>query len=677
MLPGKHDFARLGYIDGLRAVAVGLVIWFHAQLPGIPNGYLGVDIFFVISGFLITAQIFDGVHAGSFSVTDFYARRILRIFSPLLLVISTALVATCLLPILPVDMTRVALSAIASAAMVSNWYFLPHHDYFSAAAEREPLLHLWSLGVEEQYYLSAPAALWLGVLAHRKGMNLYMLGLFCAVAALASSLTAAVLFAASKPEHVFYSTLLRAWELAAGATAVLSIRQGLVLPRSMARAGVVVGLVAIVVASTFPAVEPGHRFFLQMLVVAGASSVVLCGAFAQGGVAIMLLGLRPMIGLGLVSYSLYLWHWPVLAFWRLIHLDPATPIENALAGVAIPLLLAVLTYVVIERPIRAWRRRGGSAAIRLRTIAHGVGASLLVATIGLAVVVWAAQLNTTDPYRAYAEATARIMDKCRPGFRADRPSHECRLGTGSNVRVLLWGDSHALSASGAVATSADAAGLAAHLEWDGGCLPLPGNALYVGEVILKNCMRQNATVLRRLSSPEFQDVTAVILEAAWALAGGRVAPPARAAESASILAEAMTHTIGQLRALGLRVLVLGPVPAIPHPAPECLFRAHSETDLRRCRYTSAEVDLAQRSTVTALRSATKKFDGTRFVDLAPAFCDMDYCWPGRDRSIYYSDTNHLSGPGARILHDRFKDDLAWAFAAPRRDNSSAPPALNP
>jgi hypothetical protein len=133
----------------------------------------------------------------------------------------------------------------------------------------------------------------------------------------------------------------------------------------------------------------------------------------------------------------------------------------------------------------------------------------------------------------------------------------------------------------------------------------------------------------------------------------------------------MTRTIGQLRALGLRVLVLGPVPIMPYPVPECIFRAHSEADLRRCRTTSAEVDLAQRKIVTALRSATMKFDDTRFVDLRQALCDMDYCWPARGGSIYYSDTNHLSGPGARIVHDRFRDDFAWAFAAPPRDKSSA------
>jgi peptidoglycan/LPS O-acetylase OafA/YrhL len=371
MLAEKQDRARLGYLDGLRAVAVGLVVWFHAQLPGVPNGYLGVDIFFVISGFLITAQILDSVHAGSFSITDFYARRVLRICPPLLLVISATLIAVCLLLILPADMRRITLSAMASTAMVSNWYFLVHSNYFAPAAEREPLLHLWSLGVEEQYYLLAPAALVLGVLARRKSMNLYMLGLVCAAAILVFSLTAAFAFAASKPEHVFYSTPLRAWEIAAGAAAVLSIRRGLTLSRSISRIGVVVGLMAIGVASAVSAVEPRHRLVLQMLVVAGASLVALCGAFAQGGVASRVLGLRPMVGLGLISYSLYLWHWPVLAFWRLTHLDPTTPFENVLAGVIVPLLLAVLTYVTIERPIRAWRQSSGLAMVRSRTVAQG------------------------------------------------------------------------------------------------------------------------------------------------------------------------------------------------------------------------------------------------------------------------------------------------------------------
>ena len=189
-MPGE---ARLAYIDGLRAVAIGLVVCFHAHVPGVPNGYVGVDIFFVISGFLITGQVFDGVRAGSFSMTDFYARRILRICPPLLLVITVVLVAACLLPILPIDMKRIAFSAISSAAMASNWYFWTTADYFGPTAEREPLLHLWSLGVEEQYYLIMPAMVFgLHAVVRRMRVDLNLLWLGAAAVVLACSLAAAI-----------------------------------------------------------------------------------------------------------------------------------------------------------------------------------------------------------------------------------------------------------------------------------------------------------------------------------------------------------------------------------------------------------------------------------------------------------------------------------------------------
>ena len=184
-------------------------------------------------------------------------------------------------------------------------------------------------------------------------------------------------------------------------------------------------------------------------------------------------------------------------------------------------------------------------------------------------------------------------------------------------------------------------------------------------------MRQNDKVLRWLSSPKSQNITGIILEGRWALQLGRMTGSTAEGASLSALAEAISRTLGELHLLGLRVLVLGPVPAMPYPVPECIFRANSEADLRRCRYTSDEVDLAQRNIIDVLRSATMKFDYTRFVDLRPAFCDMAYCWPAQGGNIYYSDTHHLSSSGARILHDRFRDDLAWVFAARQRNTFSS------
>jgi peptidoglycan/LPS O-acetylase OafA/YrhL len=668
-MPTKDPKTRIDFIDGLRAVAIALVVCFHTHLPGVPNGFLGVDVFFVISGFLITGQIFDQVRTGSFSATNFFARRIMRIFPPLLLVVTAVLVAACLLPILPLDTKRIALSAMFSAAMVSNWYFLANADYFAPSGEREPLLHLWSLGVEEQYYLVAPAmVLAFGVLARRLRADAGLLWLGAAAALLAISLAAAIGYAAQKPALVFFATPLRAWEFATGAVAVLLLRRGMALPRALARAGALVALAAIMVASAaWPLSE--HRLLLQGVATLGAGSVLSCGSFANGGIACRLLRMRLMVGLGLISYSLYLWHWPLLVLVRLTQLDPPTPLQTLLAGVMVPVLLAILTYLAVERPIRAWRRRGGSARAGLGTIAQGIAASMLIGSTAAAVAIAAGQLNSTDRFRPFAEATARIMEKCRAGARDEGPLAACRIGTGSDARVLLWGDSHALSISPAIDTIAAEAGLSGHVQWDGGCPPLPGNTIYVGDTTWTACMRQNDRVLRWLAAPELQSVTGVILAAAW-MRGLWAATPAGAVADAAKLRDAMIRTIGELHGSGLRVLVLGQVPGVPFPAPECIFRAQSEAELRRCRYVSSEVDVMHGDIDTALRTAASQFDNTRFMEVKAAFCDHDYCWPGRGGSIYYSDTNHLSVSGARAVRDRYKDDFVWALAAPTRSTFS-------
>jgi peptidoglycan/LPS O-acetylase OafA/YrhL len=150
-------WGRLAYVDGVRAIAILAVIGFHAHIPGFRGGFVGVDVFFVISGFLITHQIASQLLTGRFSPTDFYARRMLRILPPLLLVTVVTMIIAMLFPILPQEGRELAKSGAATAAMISNYYFSSAGDYFSPQAELNPLLHTWSLGVEEQYYLLAPA----------------------------------------------------------------------------------------------------------------------------------------------------------------------------------------------------------------------------------------------------------------------------------------------------------------------------------------------------------------------------------------------------------------------------------------------------------------------------------------------------------------------------------------
>ncbi|MET0707376.1 MAG: acyltransferase family protein [Tardiphaga sp.] len=664
--PGLMTHPRLAHIDGLRAIAVALVLWFHAQLPGLPGGYLGVDIFFVISGFLITGQIYDGIQAGSFSLPEFYARRTLRLAPPLLLVLAATLAAIGTLPLLPVDIRRIGESVLASAVMLPNWYFLRHADYFAPDAEREPLLHLWSLGVEEQYYLFVPlVVLGLALIARRRSVNLYSLGLICTAAVLILSFVAAAALLHARPASVFFATPLRVWEFAVGGLAVLALRRGFALTDRMARSAMLAGLLAIVAACSVTAVAPSQRLLLQAVVALGAGAVLLGGACAQRGAAMRLLSLRPMVALGLVSYALYLWHWPVLSFWRLTHLDATSPVENVIAGIAIPLVLAIASYILVERPLQRWRRHRGAGLPQWRSLAAGTAAAVLVSCSALATMAWSTRLDATEPYRAFAEADAGILPACGMGL--DQLAANCRLGRGADDRVLLLGDSHAMSLARAVAASADAAGQSGRLVWQGHCPMLPGNVLYTANDVWPECMAHNDAVLGALSSTRLGNVTGVILAAAWGLHFGHAAPEQDRAGRVNALRDAAQRSVARFRALGLRVLLVGPVPIMPRAVPGCLFLARSDAEQRSCRTTRAETDAMEDDIVAALRFAASGDDNVRFIDVRPAFCDSDTCWPARRGEIYYRDNSHLSPAGNRLIHDRFKGDLAWVFATRSRD----------
>lgn len=664
-----NDPARSDYIDGLRAIAVAAVLFFHAGIPGVPGGYLGVDVFFVISGFLITAQIFDGVDRGTFSVVNFYARRILRIWPPLFIVIAATLLASALLPIMPLDLKRIGTSAIASAAMVSNWYFRSQSGYFEPVSEREPLLHIWSLGVEEQYYLLVPAlVLALAVIARRWTVNLYTLGLYGTIAGLLASLGAAYGFAVSKPDLVFYATPLRIWEFAVGAAAILSIRCGFVIDRRLARAGLLLGVVAIVVACAMTSLDPLYRFLLQLLAIAGSGSAIFSGAFAERGVMKRLLCLRPMVGIGLVSYSLYLWHWPLLSFWRLTHIDPPTLVVRILVGIVVPLLLAILSYLYIETPARGFRRSLAVPVVRGRVVVLGVGASAVFGLCALAVVVWAIHLSTSDRYRAFAEAAwSGPTPPCPAGTGPSGPSARCVSQAGVSAGVLLWGDSHSHSIWAGVAEAVRSAGRSVQLQWEGNCPPLVGTSLFVGGAPWDRCVGVNDTILRWLSSSELKDVTGIVLAANWRYSQTLLGASDTPADRAAKLGEGVTRTLTALRARGLRVLVLGQVPPLPYRAPECVFLA---SDPKQCSALRAPLDAEQHDFMAALKSAVAPFDNARFLDLEPALCDAEYCAPAREGQIYYIDATHLSDAGARAVQAHFAPDFAWVVAGAGRGKAS-------
>ena len=415
-------------VDGLRAVAVVLVVNFHGFPDAMPGGFIGVDIFFVISGFLITGIIARELSETRFSLIAFYVRRIRRIF-PALIVVLTAVLVLGWLWMLPRAYAQLSSDVFASAAFAANIALMLQSGYFDIESAKKPLLHLWSLGIEEQFYLAWPLIL---MLATRWRVGLLTVA---GVIALASFVFNVVLIG-HDPIATFYLPFTRAWELLAGA--VLALTWGRIDQSETAsnwRAAVGAALIVLAVA-----VLNVHRAFpgwWALLPIAG--SALLLSAPASR-VNRTLLSWPPMVWIGLISYPLYLWHWPLLVFPAIVKFEPLTLVDRELALLA-SAVLAWGTYRFVEVPLRFGGRR------ELKAV--GLGAAMAV--VALAGVVVAAgrgfEFRLPAEIRAMAdvpEETAQwrvsrcLIDVSRQTAFAD----EC-VERNRRPLLLLWGDSTA------------------------------------------------------------------------------------------------------------------------------------------------------------------------------------------------------------------------------------------
>jgi len=342
-------------IDGLRAIAVMSVVLFHVFPRVLRGGYVGVDIFFVISGFLITSILFGEFSTGRFSLAAFYGRRIRRIFPTLGLVLALVL-GYGLVVLMPSELARLGKHVLYGAGFLSNIALWSESGYFDTTAASKPLLHLWSLGIEEQFYILWPATLWL---AHRFRAN--MLGLVAVV--FAASFGANIVMAGINISDDFYLPVSRFWELLAGAAMAwtatpdfqpaaqkLLRRWPILGNRQLADILSVAGLAAL--AAGIFLLDPATRFpgWPALLPVLGSAALIQAGPRAV--VNRLLLSLKPVVFVGLISYPVYIWHWPLVSFANIIRIGRALTPLMGVGIVAASLFLAWMTYQLIERPLR-------------------------------------------------------------------------------------------------------------------------------------------------------------------------------------------------------------------------------------------------------------------------------------------------------------------------------------
>ncbi|MBB4857244.1 peptidoglycan/LPS O-acetylase OafA/YrhL [Novosphingobium chloroacetimidivorans] len=608
-------------IDGLRSFAILPILLLHCGVPGLRGGFVGVDVFFVISGYLITAIIHSEIAGGSFSLARFYRRRIVRILPALVLMIAVVLALGCAI-LLPIPLRDLGRSAAATAAFGSNIYFYATVDYFYS--DLTPLVHTWSLAVEEQFYVLYPLLL----MATRKLSRERLVVLLAALSV--ASLAVGGYFAMTDPAAGFYLLPARVWELLAGALVALGA-----YPRVSRRWAAVLswfGLLAILACVV--AIKPSWPFPVPFALPVAGSALMLI-AYSPGTVVARVLSWTPLRWIGLISYSLYLWHRPIIALYLQGRSEVLT-IQDALVLLPLCFAAAIASYLLVERPaLRRWRSGTGLLPHAWAVLTLGV-----VAAAGLLIAAQAERIRPLPPEVARVAGYLRF-DKTPAGraqYATDRcfalPTHRpndpaCLLPEAGRDNVLLVGDSHAAQLSQALSRAIAPAHLMQATA--AGCRPvLEGRGL-------ASC---RTLTLQALKHADLARISAVVLAGRWF------------ASDAPLLAD----TVRALRARGARrVIVVGPVVEYDADVPDLLARSMLAHDFTRME----QVRLADRAPLDRTLRKVASEAGARYVSHFAIECPQGRCLlftaDGGPRHI---DHSHLTPLAAQPVAEAIRRAIA-------------------
>ena len=657
-------------IDGLRAVAVIAVVLFHFGVPGFSGGFVGVDVFFVISGYLITSIIWRQREASRFSFVEFWARRARRIL-PALFVMMAAVLAVGWFLMAPKDYEELGRSVRYQVMFVSNLLFMRQEGYFDAASDLKPLFHTWSLAVEEQFYFVFPLLLTL-LCSRFKHWRLALFSL------LLVSFGLSVWAVAQHPEKAFFLLPMRAWELLAGAMlAVAPARQTRLTPGAAQGISLLgMGLILVAVFGYDNSTPfPGAAALLPVL---GVVALIWANEHQSTWVG-RVLSSRLMVGLGLISYSWYLWHWPVFVFGSYTGADEFGPVLTG-GLIALTLILGYLSWRFVETPFRERRILAGRRQI---LVAAGLG--ILVLGLAGQALRWTDGLPSRLSEQAlqYARASewapelmACITDDKSP---ADTPF--CRYGQSpaAPAQLLVWGDSHATALIPALEDSARQHGVNVMLASSAGCLPLEG--LEHG----KRCADYNRRVERTLATEPVRDI---LLVARWSLylygdAKGDHGHALRDSNghydrgvAEQRLADGLRARVEQLREAGYRVWLMKEAPLQPFNPPYRLSRLAMLHQPTAGVGMPVEDHLKQKAFINRLFADIAAADqDVRVLDPTPQLCDASgLCRAEQGGYSLYTDDNHLSQMGAKlvlpVLTPLFEDVVAQGQAMPGEANTA-------
>lgn len=656
-------------IDGLRGVAVAGVVLFHAGLP-VPGGFTGVDVFFVISGYLITRLIRERLEAGTFTLRGFFRRRILRIV-PAAATVAGVVTAASFAVFTPEDAARVARSAVAAMTLSANVHFAADLDYFGPAAELKPLLHTWSLSIEEQFYIAYPFVL----VALVRNVPTRVAAVLAGSAVV--SFATAVYYASAAPDAAFYDTASRVWEFLAGGLVAVTAFPG-------AASGKVAKLLSWAGAAAIAASFACERGILPfpgvgaLPAVAGAAAVIAGGGRGAGAA----LSWGPLVWIGRISYSLYLWHWPVIVFYRYLYGEQIPP--GVAAGlIAVSVAISAASWRFIEEPPRRVGKRFGRAV----TAAVASAAAVAVAAwCGTGVVAFERSegvLGWRVVFFPPPEVEAGWPDGQAPKLRSgifwaapDPPSGVGDLpafgAAGRPPDVLLFGDSFA----GTLVPTVDR--IARDRGWGVRAAILPSTPPLAG------CVTTTVPQPRPVAMPVWTEsvyriveearIPLVILLASWrdyhgwlredGSLGGRTLAPADAGRSrvaaksrsdadvapvaAAAFRAAFEDSLSRLREAGAAVVVLQ-ASVLQIEDLRRLVRANDFDEIDR-RAKSLDLFLRENGpTRAAIAESTGDRPGVALADGFPEWFDGERSRVRDGSTLWYADKSHLNSRGVEAL----------------------------
>lgn len=664
-MPSRTEYRPA--IDGLRAIAVLAVIAFHARWTGsgtpmLKGGYFGVDVFFVISGYLISRFIFKELESGTFSLARFYERRARRILPALLLVLAASSLFGFLI-LTPRPLSEFSESVLAAIGFVANVFFWLRTDYFQEPGELTPLLHTWSLSVEEQFYVLFPLML----IATWRYLKRFVAPLLLFGTAVAFIL--AYLENSRNPSAAFYLFQYRAWEPLVGAVVALLEPFRSRFPQRAAAFIPSLGLGMIAYSITF---LDGQ---IAIVAVAGTALVLL---FEGSDPTSQLLASKPLTSIGLISYSLYLWHQPVFVFARSYLINaPTAPVYALL--IAICIILSAISWRFVEQPFR--KKSFGTARF---LVAAGAFTMLLVGTAIPSVLTngWPQRytieqlaLLAADPARGVAVVDGRncrrtsVEDACVIGLEDTKPT------------FAVLGDSHAEALSASLGDLFKTMSVSAYLYTYPAC-PFIAD---VGELgTASPCPQYENDVIRALREHRIASViindrnTAYIVGTRFNNGEGGVEPGAAFPfapigfkggdpERVASMARALQTTLLRLLEMGIKVYYVLPIPEAGWHVPRTIVKL---TARHMLPLTTSLPRYFERNKIVLDIARDLSIDHKDFVPIYPhkTFCDETARCYTHDSTIFYTDTDHLSREGAKLLVKRIADSLNASPGAAQTSN---------